>query len=112
MVTLSLSTSKCSILVMEFLQTLIEVYQSTIRTVDCAILADLPLCNKCKEFSPVLCTSYSHWLRRLGKENISKYTNNRYLTSIQKDIKLKKLLQDQVSTAIKERISSSKGLSR
>ncbi len=58
-----------------------------------------------------MCTSYSHWLGRLGKVNISKYTNNRYLTSIQKDIKLKKLLQEQVSTAIKERISSSKGLS-
>ncbi len=45
-----------------------KVYQSTIRTADCAILADLPLCNKCK-FGSVLRTSCSRWLGRLGKEN-------------------------------------------
>lgn len=54
-----------------------KVYQSTIRSADCTLLAESPLCNKCKEFGPVLRTTYCRWQGRADKENVSKFTNNR-----------------------------------
>ncbi len=80
-----------------------EMYQSTIRTTECAIIADSPLCDKCKDFGPVLRSTYSRWQGTSCNE-ISKFTNNRYLTSPQKQAKLKQL-QERVTHERKERIA-------
>lgn len=67
-----------------------EVYHSTIRTTDCQVLSPSPLCSKCKEYTPILRTNYSRWLGK-SSEEVSKFTNNRYLTSPQKTSKIKQL---------------------
>lgn len=67
-----------------------ETLRSTIRTTDCEVLSNSPLCVKCRAFRPVLRSSYSRWLRSQSAE-ISKFTNDRYLTSEQKETKLKTL---------------------
>lgn len=79
-----------------------EIYHSTIRTVGCAVLSKTPLCNQCKEYAPFLRTAYSRWLKK--PKEVSKFTNNRFLTSPQKSDKLKRL-QETVSQGRKERIA-------
>ena len=80
-----------------------EIYQSTIRTTECAIVADnTPLCDKCKDFGPVLHSTYSRWQGTSCNE-VSKFTNNRYLTSPQKHANLKQL-QERVMHKKREKI--------
>ena len=97
-----------------------EVYQSTIRTVDCALLTESPLCSKCREYGPVLRSTFSRWSEKAKNDSVeaSKFTNNRYLTSPQKSTKLKQL-QDRVSQGRREisvllekirRLTSSSGI--
>lgn len=78
-----------------------EVYPSTIRTTECALLSDSPLCSQCRDYGPVLRSTYSRWLGTSSDE-VSKFTNNRYLTSPQKGAKLKQL-QYKVSSVQKEK---------
>ncbi len=87
-----------------------EVYQSTIRTTDCAFVADSPLCDKCKEYGPVLRSTYSRWLGK-STDEISKFTNNRFLTSPQKKTKLKQL-QETVVHERRERMALSQQVER
>ena len=80
-----------------------HIYESSIRTTECQVLTDSLVCFSCKAFRPVLHSMYSRWLRSSNKENVeSKFTNNRYLHSPQKDAKLKKL-QERAVVAEKER---------
>ena len=80
-----------------------HIYESSIRTTECQVLTDSLVCSSCKAFRPVLRSMYSRWLRSSNKENVeSKFTNNRYLHSPQKDAKLKKL-QERAVVAEKER---------
>ena len=67
-----------------------EVYHSTIRTTNCHILSLSPMCSKCKDYVSILRTCYSRWCKKSGDE-VSKFTNNRYLTSPQKTKKIEQL---------------------
>lgn len=79
-----------------------EVYPSTVRTVECGLVSNSPLCSHCKEYGPVLRSIYSQWLHKSRTQETSKFSNNRYLTPSQKDAKLK-TLQDKVYHERRER---------
>ena len=93
-----------------------KVYQTTIRTVGCALLSNSPLCDQCKKYGPVLRATFSRC--RNTQNEVSKFTNNRFLTSPQKCTKLKQLQKKVVSeqkqkNALLERIqhlTSSSGI--
>lgn len=73
-----------------------ESFDSTIRTTKCEIVTYSPhsLCKECSKYGHVLRGTYTRWLDTSTHDNnISKYTNNRYLTSPQKCVKLRQLQQ-------------------
>ena len=85
-----------------------EVYHSTIRTTNCHILSLSPMCSKCKDYVSILRTCYSRWCKKSGDE-VSEFTNNRYLTSPQKTKKIEQLQRKVVAgrqerTALLEKI--------
>ena len=80
-----------------------EIYQSTLRTTECSLLSQSPLCSQCRDYGPVLRSIYSQWIGK-SRDHVNKFTNNRYLTLSQKDAKLKNL-QDRVHQERKERIA-------
>ena len=70
-----------------------------IRTVTCEMLTDGSLCTKCKEYSSALRALYSKWVHK--NQTVSKFTNDRFLDSHQKEGKIK-LLKERASVAEKE----------
>ena len=80
-----------------------EIYQSTLRTTECSLLSQSPLCSQCRDYGPVLRSIYSQWIGK-SRDHVNKFTNNRYLTPSQKDAKLKNL-QDRVHQERKERMA-------
>lgn len=66
-----------------------EVYQETIRTTDCRLLVHGAKCQACAEYRPHLRAMHSRWSRDKGK--VSKFSNNRYMNTPQKQRKMKNL---------------------
>ena len=66
-----------------------NVHRYTIRTTECTLLSQSSLCNFCKDYGPVLRVTYHRWLGK--SDEVSKFTNNRYLTSMEKNAKLSEL---------------------
>ena len=73
-----------------------KVYTSTIRTTDCHLLVDMkcsPYCVSCSKYRNNLRAMYSRWSRHHQDQvtEISSHTNTRYLNSLEKTEKLRKL---------------------
>lgn len=68
-----------------------DVFPSTVRTIDCGVVSKSPLCSACKGYGPVLRSIYCQWYSKA--QELSKFTNNRYLTPLQKDMKMKNLTE-------------------
>lgn len=70
---------------------------TTIRRVDCHLLANDLKCIKCKNYESTLRTLYSRWVHKKNSspKPVSKFTNNRYLDATQKDYKLQSLREKQ-----------------
>ena len=66
-----------------------EVYQQTIRTTDCSLLVHGTKCQACTDYWSHLRAMYSWWSRNKGE--VSKFSNNRYLNTPQKQKKMKTL---------------------
>ena len=66
---------------------------TTIRTVDCHLLTHGLKCDKCKNYEPTLRALHSHWVHKKNSspKSVSKFTNNRYLDTPQKNFKLQSL---------------------
>ena len=82
----------------------------TVRTSHCAIIVQNGVCESCHSYRSTLRSLHSRWTHR--KSTPSKHTNNRYLSTPEKESKLKNLmLRAQVAEAevkrLKERINSS-----
>lgn len=66
-----------------------EVYQQTIRTTDCSLLVHGAKCQACTDCRSHLRATHSRWSR--NKDKVSKFSNNRYLNTPQKQRKMKDL---------------------
>ena len=77
-----------------------NVHRSTIRTTECTLLSQSSLYNFCNDYGPVLHVSYHRWLGESDK--VSKFTNNWYLTSMEKNAKLSGM-QKKITRGQKER---------
>lgn len=66
-----------------------EVYQQTIRTTDCSLLVHGAKCQACTDYRSHLRTMHSRCSR--NKDKLSKFSNNRYLNTPQKQRKMKNL---------------------
>ena len=67
------------------------LYQATVRTSSCSLLVTSGKCGSCKSYRPSLRAKYSCWLKKASSP--AKYANNRYLTTTQRQKKMKVLKQ-------------------
>ena len=66
-----------------------EAYQQTIRTTNCGLLVHGAKCQACTDYRSQLRAMHSRWSR--NKDKVSKFGNNRYLNTPQKQKKMKNL---------------------
>lgn len=66
-----------------------KIYTSTVRTTSCTILSHGSRCVLCNQYRPLLRSLHSRWLRK--RKNPAKQVNNRYLSTPQKEEKLRML---------------------
>ena len=66
-----------------------EIYQQTIRTTNCSLLVHGTKCQVCTDYWSHLRAMYNRWSRNKGK--VSKFSNNRYMNTPQKQRKMKSL---------------------
>ena len=85
-------------------------YPATVRTSSCSLVIMSGRCESCKSYRPILRAKYSRWLKKTSSP--CKYTNNRYLTTPQRQKKMKTLQYRAYSAErevvrLKERINRS-----
>ena len=68
-----------------------SLYQATVRTLSCSLVVTSGKCDSCKSYHPSLRAKYSRWLKKASSP--AKYANNRYLTTPQRQKKMKVLKQ-------------------